>query len=166
MGRAKQLWSARYECEPLSLQQVRRHGLAVVLIESRLVIVQVELRGAARHEQINDVLGLRGEMGQLGNHHPPGVVCRLRKAFRTEQQGQRCPADAESGLPEKVTPRGLLQLLLLSRDFAGSHSLVTVSSAFNKMLATMVQAAISGSSATFLACSRWASNWPACWACH
>src|SRR5439155_25417544 len=49
--RAEELWITLEEREPLALNQVRGTHLAVVLVEFRFVVEQVQLRRPARHEQ-------------------------------------------------------------------------------------------------------------------
>ena len=73
---------APYCCEPerrfhqvadseLGPRHLVRQGLAVVLVEQRLVVKRVDLRQAAVEKQKNHVLGARREMGLL---HRPGIA--------------------------------------------------------------------------------------------
>src|SRR5439155_15149418 len=109
---------------------------AVVLLQRGLVVEQVELCRRARHEQVNNVLRFRCEVGRSrceGTRSLPGEQ-RL-----VEQRGQRQPADAEAGLLEEMTARHVANV---RRD----HCLVNASSRFKSALATSVYAACSAAS--------------------
>jgi hypothetical protein len=82
-----------------------RELLAVALIEERFIVVEIELRRAARLEEIDDAFGLRGEVREPGE----GGSGRWREGERgrgggrsggvgvaTEEVGERNAAEAES----------------------------------------------------------------------
>jgi hypothetical protein len=140
MRRAQQFRRSFDEREPLALDDVLRNRLAVVLIELRLVIEQVELRGRAGHEEEDNLFGFRREVRRPYRH---GIGRRLRKQAAVEQRAQRQRTDAEAGLLEEVTP--CLKQELFRLHFY--YSLVKVSSRLSRTLESMVQAARSGSSA-------------------
>ena len=54
-----------HERKPFARHQLFRHGLVVILLQSRFVVVEFELARRARHEQVNNVLRLRGKMPRL-----------------------------------------------------------------------------------------------------
>ena len=60
--RAEQLRVALDEREPLALEELVRAGLAVALHQLRLVVEQLQLRRAAGHVQVDDLLGLGRKM--------------------------------------------------------------------------------------------------------
>ena len=62
----------------------RRQRLAFQLRQLRLVVEQVELAGCARHEQVDDALGLAGEVRGLGRERVGGCArgCSGRNAWR------------------------------------------------------------------------------------
>ncbi len=84
------------------------HRIGQVLVEPLghlgLVIVQVHLRRAADHVQVDDVLGLAREMRS-------GLRLKLLGpgAFLGQQAGQRTPADGVHGLAEEVPAGQQLQ---------------------------------------------------------
>ena len=87
--RAEQLRRALDESEALALgNDLGRDLLAVVLLQLRLVIEQVELRRRAGHEQIDDVLGLWREV-----RRPDGRMVPSRPGLRekplVQQRRQR-----------------------------------------------------------------------------
>jgi hypothetical protein len=94
---------------------------AVVLLQRRLVIEEIDLRRRASHEQIDDPFRAGRKVGA-------GLI---------EQRPKRGITDAEAGLLEEMTPCDLLQ---------HRHSFVIVSSRFSSALATSVHAACSGAS--------------------
>ncbi len=63
--RAEKFRYALNEREPLSLDQVLGAWLPVEPVQRRLAIEKIQLRRAARHEQKDDVLGLRRKMRSL-----------------------------------------------------------------------------------------------------
>ena len=103
--RAEQARRALDEREPLSLRnELRGNLLAVVLLQRRLVVEQIELRRRARHEQIDDVLRLRREVRRArapsGLRPPAAANSRSSSSAR-----QRHAADAEAGLLEEMAAR-------------------------------------------------------------
>ena len=64
--RAQQLGRAFDEGEALAFDEFVGDVLAVVLLQRRLRIEQIDLRRRARHEQVNDALRLGGEHGRFG----------------------------------------------------------------------------------------------------
>ena len=72
------------------------------LFQRRFVIEQVDLRGPASHEQVNDALGRRRKV-RFGER---GLDCRRRrlppKERRVEQRGEGHGPNASGGPAEKV----------------------------------------------------------------
>jgi hypothetical protein len=144
-------------------------GLAVVLREGGLVIEQVELRGRAGHEEVDDAFGFWREVrvarceGILGRRRWKMEDGRWRCGGEgSVAEEQRCEgdfADADAALREEVAARYGLANTLHSLVEIGNrqlaignlhrHSFVTVSSRFNSVRATVVQAASSFRSASF-----------------
>ena len=111
-----------HEGEPLPLDERLGDRLAVVLLELRLVVEQLELARAAGHEQVDDALRLRREVARPRRQ-------RVRRAARrgaaaaasarrpaSERQGHRAEADAApsrrsgggSGSSSRVRPASVL----------------------------------------------------------
>ena len=81
-----------------------RNLLAVVLLQQRLVVEQVELRRRARHEQEDDVLGLRREVRpDLLRRAPAPSAEAAGEQPLVHQRGQRQRPDAEPDVLEEVT---------------------------------------------------------------
>ena len=98
VGRAEQLGVPLDEREFLVLEQRVGARLQVVLDELGLVVEQILLRRPARHVQIDDLLGLGGEMGRPGLDR---VVGRWRadRRGRTRRRGslpRLVPCDPEA----------------------------------------------------------------------
>ena len=109
--RSEQAGRALDERETFALgDETRRDLLAVVLLQQRLVVEEIDLRWCARHEQVDDLLRLRGNLRRDG-------ACRLRQDRvglgreceqpLAHQRGKRERADAEAGFAEEVSPRDL-----------------------------------------------------------
>ena len=101
------------EGESLSFEVFFRAGLAVVLLQSRLVVEEIELRGTAGHVQINNVLGFCGERRFPGCQR----ICRtIRISGHTIalQQGRQSDrSQSNPGLPEEMAARNGLQVFLV-----------------------------------------------------
>ena len=103
-GRAEQPRRALDEREPLPLRnELRGNLLAVVLLQRRLVVEQIELRRRAGHEQIDDVLGLRREVRRARRERTVGSVCANSRSSSSADSAT--PADAEAGLLEEMAAR-------------------------------------------------------------
>ena len=138
--RAEQTRRPFDEREPLPFRdEFRGDLLAVVLLQRRLAVEQVELRRRARHEEIDDVLRLRREVRRARRQR---VVAFLREELLVQQRRQREAADAEAGLPKEVPPGHVPE----RPGIHAPHSLLSVSSRFSSAFATMVQAACSAGS--------------------
>ena len=99
-GRSEQPGRPLDEGEPFPFgNELRRNLLAVVLLQRRFVIEEIELRRGTGHEQVNDPFGLRREMRCTGSQRAVGD---LRQQPFVEQGRQRQAADAEAGLLEEV----------------------------------------------------------------
>ena len=97
--RAEHLRHALDEREPLLLEERFGAGLAVQLLQLRLVVEQFELRRRAGHVQVDDVLGLGGEVRRLGGERidrPFAPIARAEQPVR--------PASAASATPPRPTP--------------------------------------------------------------
>ena len=101
--RAEQLRRAFDEREAFAFDDVFGDGLAVVLIQLRLGIEEIELRRGAGHEQVDDALRARGEVRADG-----GGVARREEAV-VEQRRERERTDAEAALLEEVAARDVAQ---------------------------------------------------------
>ena len=95
-----------HEGEALALEELVGAGLAVQAVELGLVVEQLQLAGAAGHEQVDDALGLRLEVRLLRRERPLGEVERRGGAVRVvPKAGQRQRAEAEAALAEEVSSR-------------------------------------------------------------
>ncbi len=81
----------------LILDDLGRHGLAVVLPQGRLEIEQIELARRAGHEQINDARRLRREVRRFRRHRPAGPRRSLR-----QQRRQRDLAHPDAAILEEM----------------------------------------------------------------
>src|SRR5262249_53727326 len=114
---------------PDGVGQVR----AVSFGKLRLVIEQIELRGGAALEHVNDALRLRGKMRE-----PRETACRtgiraLREQVDVKQFRQCSGTDTDTCLAEKTTPGQLDH----------NYSFITVWFRFRIKLVTLVYAASS-----------------------
>jgi hypothetical protein len=104
--------------QTLSLADRIRQIGSSQLGEGRLVVEQVELRGRAMLEEVNDAFGFRGKMRKAGK------TARCARLL-LEQRCQRGDPDARPA--EEVAPRHFK---------TNAHCLVTISSIFRSKLAT------------------------------
>jgi hypothetical protein len=98
---------ARHAGQPLPHANARRQILAVALVEQRLVVKQIMLRGPAGHEEVDDALGARREVGlvedafkRVRSDRCGGRRCCERIAM--EKAHQRDAAETEAEAAEKV----------------------------------------------------------------
>jgi hypothetical protein len=101
--------------DPLAFAHRGRQFFPLPLDELGLVVEQVELRGAAVHEEVDDPPGARREMrrpqraagGRRGarGHAVRGTRRRRVCARRPDQRGQRCRANSHRTAAEEVPPR-------------------------------------------------------------
>src|SRR5579871_2570808 len=116
---AQQFGRAFDKREPLSLNELLGDLLAVVLVQFRLVVQQIELRRRARHEEEDDVFGFRAEMRLLRRHwvHNDGYggMGRSREQPFVQQGGERHRAYPVGALPEEVAAGNRLQHRFLFR---------------------------------------------------
>ena len=100
--RAEQLGRAFDEREAFAFDDVFGDGLAVVLIQLRLGIEEIELRGRAGHEQVDDALraGREVRTDGGGGRREEAIVEQRRECERT---------DAEAALLEEVAARDVAQ---------------------------------------------------------
>ena len=75
--------------------------LAVPLLEPRLVVVQIDVRGRAVLQKVDDALGLRREVRERRR----GGVGREREAVAGKQCAQRSGADPGGGVAEEGAAR-------------------------------------------------------------
>ena len=149
------------EGEPFALDQFLRDVLTVVLLQRRLGIEEIELRRRACHEEIDDALRFRRELQAVR------LAAHLGAGHAVEERREREPADPERRPFEEMAARdGAERVAWRSRIPVGHrvtrYILVTASSRFKRMLATIVHAARSARSsparspapATFEAASR------------
>ena len=68
VGRTQQARHALDEGKALAFHELLGNKFAVVLLQLGLVVEHVQVRRRARHEEINDALGLGGKHGRLGRH--------------------------------------------------------------------------------------------------
>src|SRR5262249_1421353 len=73
-------------------------GLAVALLQLRLVVEGVHLAGAARHEEPDDCLGPGGEVRRPGRPHG-------RRPLAVQEPGQGQRAAAQPRAAEELAPR-------------------------------------------------------------
>jgi len=93
-------------------RELRRHqlaaagaGLAVLLLEARLVLPGVHLRDGTGHEQEDDPLGLRLERRLLRGQRPEALRgVRPSRRLLAEQARQRQVAEARPGRLQHVSP--------------------------------------------------------------
>src|SRR5262245_61963899 len=104
-----------------------------------LVIEQVELGRSTRHEQINHAFGAGREM-RLAKNGSHGVAAQRAGQVRIQDRAQRGHANA-GGRPAKEMPPGHQQSLLGNWIHSRGQFLVTVSSRFKIVLASVPQAA-------------------------
>ena len=128
------------EREPLAFRdELRRNLLAVVLLQRRLVVEQIELRRRAGHEQINDVLRLRREVRRALERTGRLPCCA----------NNRSSSSADSATPPMPKPDCLKKWrrVMARRNVLGSiYSFVSASSRFRSAFATSVHAACSAGS--------------------
>src|SRR5688572_19280653 len=74
--------------------------LAVHVVQERLVVEEVELGGAAGHEEVDDALGARGEVGGVEDAFEGGGG----GGFAVEERRKGGAADAQGGAGEEVSP--------------------------------------------------------------
>jgi len=101
--------------DSLAISNVRRELGAVELLEGRLVVEQIDVRGTAAHEEIDDALGGGGEIE--GAHDAAGLIERVgcaRKKRRVEQRCQCSGADA-GGASAKELAAGQETLVFLNQ---------------------------------------------------
>jgi hypothetical protein len=84
--------------QPLAADDGGRQVLVEHLLHLRLVVVEVHLRRAAVHEQVDEVLRLRGEVRRE----------LLRESVAREQRSERGGPDAGGRHPEEPAPRDVL----------------------------------------------------------
>ena len=86
---------ARHAREPLPTAHGIRKLLAVALVQQRLVVVEVELRRRAGHEQVDDALGLRREV-RRAEDATVGIRCGSGVRGKHLGQGRAAEACAEA----------------------------------------------------------------------
>ncbi len=90
IGAAQQPWLAAQKGKALALDQVLGNGLPVVLLQNRLVIQQIELRGRTDHMEVDDAAGPRGKMGSAEAHRVLlGRSGRGRENLGIQERSQR-----------------------------------------------------------------------------
>ena len=96
-------------------------GFGQVLVEPLvhlgLVVVEVHLRGAADHVQVNDVLGFGREVSEAGEFLGGGVLlvalfAGAAEGFTAHERGERGPADSVGALAEEVAAGFVLDVVL------------------------------------------------------
>ena len=100
--RAEQLGVALDERESLALGERLGHRLAGEFVELRLRLEEFKLRRRAGHEQIDDRLGLGGEV-RLPRRERIAAILRLRVAG--EERSQRHRANPHAAIVEEVPAR-------------------------------------------------------------
>ena len=130
--RAKQLVvlleRAVHEGEALTLHELVGNVAPMPLGQFRLPVVQLQLRRATAHEQVDDVFGLGREMRLAGEERVHAVSpC----AVAAKQRAKRDRAKAHRALAEKMAAGALLKI---------HHSRVIVSSRLSMTRATIVHA--------------------------
>ena len=85
----------------LAVDDRGRERLAFELRELRLVVEQFELRRSARHEQVDDRLGLGGVVREAGAHAGTGGREASHRAVGDER-GEGDLADADAAVLEEV----------------------------------------------------------------
>ena len=102
------------EGEPLPFEVLLRTRLAVVLLQRRLVVEQVQLRGTPRHVQVDHMLGLGGKLRHLRRERVDSLDRRRsRHAIALKQSRQRDRSQSHARLSEEVPSRDSLQIFLL-----------------------------------------------------
>ena len=94
--------AASHESESFALDEGIWNRLAVQCNELRLEIEKLELARAARHEKVDDALGLRREVG-LVQDALEGAGCRGSTGVGLQKLGQGDSAEPEGETPEKIT---------------------------------------------------------------
>ena len=80
--------------------------LPVPLDQLGLVVEEVDVAGGARHEQLDDPLGTRPELGGAGSRARGGGVCGCsQQPIETQHSGQCDATEAASGLPKELPAR-------------------------------------------------------------
>src|SRR5947199_208460 len=80
------------------LDEIRRRQLAVALHQLRLVVEQLQVARAARHEEEDDILRLRREVRLLRGER---IILRRRRGAWAEQIGKADGAEADAALLEE-----------------------------------------------------------------
>ncbi len=90
--------------KPLTHSHTVGQVLVEILLHLRLVVVEVHLRRAADHVEIDHVLRLGSEMGEVLPHRL-GRFRRAAEPIRSHQRTQRRPADGIRPATKKLPPR-------------------------------------------------------------
>src|SRR5262245_19416867 len=100
-GDGQSLLSTGHAGDPLAHADGYGQVLAEMLLELGLVVERVDVRRPAGHKEIDDPLGLRGEM-EL-RQHPRSLerVVRGAEVF-AEERGERCGANPGRGAAEEL----------------------------------------------------------------
>jgi hypothetical protein len=142
-SRAEQLGAVagRHERKAFPGDERVGHGLTVEFVEARLVVEEVQLAGAARHEEIDHrlrpgrkVRGLRrGRIRGLGGSGGPGRL--------VEQGGERDIAEPDGAATEKVAAGQRMKVCgSVGREgIELAHERLRVSSRFSRTRPTVVQ---------------------------
>jgi hypothetical protein len=97
-GTPQKLLGAAHECQPLIGEQFWRYVLPVQFGEFGFVIEEIELRGAAKHLQIDDVLDALWKVGELRGGRR-GWRCTCRRVVCGAKV--RCRQVRERGGPKR-----------------------------------------------------------------
>ena len=89
--RAEQLRRAFDEREPFAFDDVFGDGLAVVLIQLRLGVEEIELRGRAGHEQVDDALRAWGEVRTDGGVRRGGEAVEAKRRLSSSDVSASAP---------------------------------------------------------------------------
>ncbi len=97
--RAQQLGIWLQERKPPPVRETLRRSLTAVLAQLRFIVEQLELAGAARHEHINDILGLPRKVWLAGGHRIRGCggITRDQVASAAEPNPARTYAGNVAG---------------------------------------------------------------------
>ena len=134
--------AAGHRRQPLALADGLGQVLVVPGVHLRLVVVEIDLRRAADHVQVDDVLGLAGEVGT--GQVRTGGRCRLGRreqaaaAVGAQERDGRRAAQRANGQIEKTATRRI--------DRLGIIHLFNTSSRFISSFVSIVQAASVGGS--------------------
>ena len=144
------LLAARHGREPLAHPHRVGKLLVVPLVHHRLVVVEVHLRRPADHVQVDDVLRLRGEVGQPGQRpgrrRPVAGAGAAPQSLVAQQRGQGGPAHGIGPPAEELAAGLILDVFLERAHSCTSDYLLSTSSRFISSFVSMVQAARAGGS--------------------